>query len=74
MDLSSTLHQPLHSRLSSPRRRISDRRALRTQLGNTTVQMLDFADYNVCAAGVFAGTQLVLVVLFGEKCVSVFGL
>lgn len=74
MDLSSTLYQPPHSRLSSSRRRIPDCRAIRTKLGNTAVQVLDFADYNVCAVGLFAGTQLILVVLSGEECISIFGL
>lgn len=74
MDLSTPLYQPAHSRFSSPRRHISDCRAVRTQLGNTTVQVLDFANRHVWPVGVFAGTELVLVVLFGEERVSVFGL
>jgi hypothetical protein len=43
-------------------------------LGDAAVQVLDFANHYVWPVGVFAGVEFVLVVLFGEECVSVFGL
>lgn len=69
VDLPPSCNKPAHSLL--PSHRVPDCGALRTQLGDAAVQMLDLEHHHILIAGCSPGPESVLVVLLAAQCFQV---